>query len=159
MPRSSLTDRMGGTPVLKQSLDDFFEKVKKDATIGPFFKGTKTNTIKNHVVKFLRFFLSDGRITTEIIDVMLEKHMALFEDRGLNEDHFDVFVTLMKESFKNVGGVNDELLIELEDTLTPLRQIFALGSQEYGGSIKSETTNKSAKRKGLRKLLGGLVSK
>ena len=162
MPQSSLADRMGGTPVLKKSLDDFYDKVMKEPTIGPFFKGVKPGSIKNHVLKFLRFFLADGRMTAEVTDVMLEKHMELFEDRGLSETHFDIFVGMLKDSFKEKGGVQDEHITELEEMLLPLRQIFVLGAQEYGGSIKSDadiSAAKAAKRKGLRKLLAGLTPK
>jgi truncated hemoglobin YjbI len=158
MPKESpLIDRLGGTPVLKRTLDVHYERVLRDSLLAPFFKGTKMSSLRLHQLKFLRYFLSDGRMTVDVTDVMLEKHMSMFEERDLSAVHFDRFVTLFVDSLKACGVRSQGLLDETHEIMAPLRQIFVIGAQEYGGSVKSQEdaeTSKEHKRKGLRRLLG-----
>ena len=65
----------------------------------------------------------------DYLNMVRVKHERLFE-RGLNEAHFDRFVSYLVDALRSLG-VQRDLVNEAAEMLAPLRHVFAEGNRAY----------------------------
>jgi hemoglobin len=92
-----------------------------------------------HQLKFFQIAFTAIPEELDVARVILDKHMALFQD-GLNEQHFDCvaghFIATLQKF--NVGP---DLIEEAVGVIAPLRGIFLQASKDYGPPEAAELSD------------------
>jgi truncated hemoglobin YjbI len=91
-----------------------------------------------HQLKFFKLAFTEIPPDFDVVAMILEKHLKLFED-GLNETHFDIvaghFVAVLQHF-----GVSQPLIDEAAGVIIPLRPVFEQGGKKYG-PLPSDTSD------------------
>lgn len=86
-----------------------------------------------HQLKFFKIALTDIPKDLDVPALIMEKHLRLFKEKGLNETHFDIVATHLVETLQSLG-VAQGLIDEVVTVVGPLRGVFEVGALKYGGS-------------------------
>ncbi|GAX24690.1 hypothetical protein FisN_4Hu248 [Fistulifera solaris] len=138
-PSESLYDRLGGVEAVRAVVNDFYERLIADDKLSIFFDGVKVPALKIHQLEFLKIAFTDIPEDLDVVALMIEKHKALFRDKGLNGEHFDLVAGHLVGTCKDLG-VADELIDEAVAIVVPLRIAFEQGAEMYGGTRTEEET-------------------
>ena len=134
----SLYERLGGVEAVRAVVNDFYERLVADEKLSKFFDDVKVSALKIHQLEFLKIAFTDIPEDLDVIALMIEKHAALFREKGLNAEHFDLVAGHLVGTCKDMG-VADELIDEAVAIVVPLRVAFEQGAEMYGGTIQEET--------------------
>ncbi len=94
-----LYERLGGEAAVEAAVVLFYDKIRNDAQLAPFFRGYDLHDqILRHVAFMTRAF--GGRVTHKVN--LTTVHEGLVE-RGLDDGHVDVFIRLVGEVLADLG--------------------------------------------------------
>jgi hemoglobin len=95
-----LYDLIGGSQTVRAATEAFYRRVFTDETLSPFFKTTDMEQLCSRQSMFISMLLG-GRV----VYTGKEMHAAHAHARelGLNDGHFDRFLSHFREALKEVG--------------------------------------------------------
>ena len=99
-----LFDLVGGNHRVCAAIESFYDKVLADDRLRPFFKRTDMAHLRARQSMFISMLLG-GQVVYTGKDIH-EAH-ARARNHGLNDTHFDLFLTHFREALEEVG-VNAE---------------------------------------------------
>ncbi len=106
-----LYELIGGRSTIEAATEVFYDKVLHDETLRPFFKQVDMAHLRSRQVMFVSMLLG-GRVYTgkDIHDA----HTRPREEFGLNEAHFELFLSYFRAALEEVGvkPENAEKIIE-----------------------------------------------
>src|SRR5215467_13541710 len=99
-----LFDLVGGNHTVSAAVESFYDKVLADDSLRPFFKRTDMAHLRARQSMFISMLLGG-----QVVYTGKEIHEAHTRARshGLNDRHFDLFLTHFREALEEVG-VNAE---------------------------------------------------
>jgi len=133
--RAPLFDRLGGVPAVRATITDFYDRIMADERLAYFFDGANMPNLKMHQLRFFKLALTEIPKDFDVPALILEKHLRLFQDKGLCEDHFDIVAGHLVDSLQSLG-VPQDLVDETVAIVGPLRAVFVEGAQKHGSSKK-----------------------
>lgn len=95
-----LYDLIGGRETVWAATESFYTKVFADDALRPFFKSTDIAQLRARQSMFLSMLLG-GRIVYTGKDIHDAHRNA--REQGLNDGHFDRFITHFREALSEVG--------------------------------------------------------
>ena len=95
-----LYDLIGGREAVYAATESFYTKVFADDTLRPFFKSTDMTQLRARQSMFLSM-LFGGKIVYTGKDIHYAHRHA--REQGLNDGHFDRFITHFGEALREVG--------------------------------------------------------
>jgi len=76
-------------------------------------------------------------------DLILEKHQRLFEQRGLNERHYDIVLEHFEGTLKDLG-VDQQVVAEARAVVAGLRAVFKQGADDAAARKRVEQSRRRA---------------
>ena len=116
---NSLFLRIGGDQTLLAAVDKFYSKVLQSEMVSHFFSNLDVNKQKKMMFNFLAYSFHspyhayDGRN-------MSDAHKNLVVNKGLNDNHFDEMVKLMKESLQEMN-ISEHLIDQAIEQVEGIR--------------------------------------
>jgi hemoglobin len=105
-------------------VDIFYEKVTSDEKLKLFFEGVSMARLKVHQFNFLRFVFTEIPKDMDVHHYLANKHKRLFNEKGLNETHFDLVIGHLVATLQQMS-VSEPLIAEVAGIVGPLRSVFA----------------------------------
>ena len=109
---------------LMATLDIFYDRLVNDERMAPFFQGISITRLKVHQKKFLTMAFTEIPTDMDVAAYMVDKHARLFQEQGLNGQHFDVVAGHLVASLQQLD-VPKHLIDEVVEIVGPLRVIFS----------------------------------
>jgi len=120
----SIYEKIGGKEVVKNILEDFFEKkILKDTLLAPFFVKLETSKMKNHLGQFLAAVLGGALKPSDLKDKISVAHKGL----GLQDIHWRTFVKYLIQTLRKFG-LSGQDVKEVYYKLKPFRSIVVWSS-------------------------------
>jgi hemoglobin len=101
-----LYDLIGGRQIVWAATESFYRKVFADDTLRPFFKSTDMAQLSARQSMFISMLLG-GRVVYRGKDIRVAHAHA--REQGLNDGHFDRFLSHFREALKEVGVEADKV--------------------------------------------------
>jgi hemoglobin len=95
-----LYDLIGGNRTVWAATESFYRRVLADDTLRPFFKSTDMAELRARQSMFVSMLLG-GRVVYTGKDIHAAHTHA--REQGLNDGHFDKFLTHFREALNEVG--------------------------------------------------------
>jgi hemoglobin len=95
----NLYELVGGQKVIEAATERFYHRILADDTLRPFFAEADIAHIRSRQVMFINMLLGGGVYTGK--DVHLAHAQA--RDSGLNQAHFDLFLSHFRGALEEVG--------------------------------------------------------
>jgi hemoglobin len=95
-----LYDLIGGSQTVRAATEVFYRRVFADDTLSPFFKTTDMEQLCSRQSMFISMLLG-GRVVYTGKDIHAAHTHA--RELGLNDGHFDRFLSHFREALKEVG--------------------------------------------------------
>ena len=95
-----LYDLIGGKQTVWAATESFYRRVFEDDTLRPFFRRTDMAHLRARQSMFISMLLG-GRVVYTGNDIHAAH--ALVREHGLNDGHFDRFLTHFREALREVG--------------------------------------------------------
>ena len=94
-----LYDLIGGRSTIQAATELFYDRILQDDNLRRFFEGVDMAQLRSRQVMFISMLLG-GRVYTgkDIHDAH-----SRFRDQGLNDAHFDLFLTHFRAALEEVG--------------------------------------------------------
>lgn len=114
----TLFHRVGGEAAVEAAVNRFYDKFLQQESIKDFFENVSIREQKN---KFRLFFtqILGGPYTTS--DIEIRRVHAPLVERGLNDDHYDLFLKLMEQTLRELE-IPEELIEEFIDLTESFRK-------------------------------------
>jgi len=125
----TLYDRLGGADAVRAAVDEFYQRNLATPELVPLFDETKLAILKVHQVKFMTLAFTGVPENLDVGALIFEKHKALFQEKGLNADHFDLVATNFVATLQHLG-VEQPLIDEAVGVIAPLRSVFETGAEK-----------------------------
>jgi hemoglobin len=109
---------------LRAAVDIFYEKLTGDEQLKKFFEDISVARLKVHQFNFLRFAFTEIPKDMDVYQYMIDKHKRLFNEKGLNETHFDLVAGHLVATLQQLN-VPEPLIAEVVGIVGPLRSAFA----------------------------------
>ncbi|GKY99834.1 hypothetical protein MPSEU_000937200 [Mayamaea pseudoterrestris] len=126
--KRTLLDRLGGVPALRAAVSEFYKRLLADPALTIMFEGVRMPLLRTHQLAFMRTAFTEIPEDFDVFNHIVQKHMRLFYDKGLNETHFDLVATHFVQTLQHLG-ISVELVTEVVDIVVPLRAAFAHGAE------------------------------
>ncbi|GKY99836.1 hypothetical protein MPSEU_000937400 [Mayamaea pseudoterrestris] len=123
----TLFDRLGGVVALRAAVEEFYKRLLDDPKLYIMFEDVKMPLLKYHQLAFMKIAFSKIPDDLDVAELILQKHMRLFLNKGLNETHFDIVAQHFVETLHHLGIGND-LVNEAAGIIVPLRPVFQKGA-------------------------------
>lgn len=136
---NTLYDRLGGDDAVKAVVEDFYNRLLQDDRLARFFEGQRVERLRAHQLRFLKMAFTEIPKDVDVAELILKKHLHLFEEHGLNETHFDLVASHLVDALKG-KKVDDVLISEAAGIVLSLRGVFEEGARKYGGGIGRSKT-------------------
>jgi hemoglobin len=101
-----LYDLIGGKRTVWAATEAFYRRVFADDTLRPFFKSTDMAQLRSRQSMFISMLLG-GRVVYTGKDIHAAHAYA--REQGLNDGHFDRFLTHFREALNEVGVQADKV--------------------------------------------------
>jgi hemoglobin len=101
-----LYDLIGGRQTVWAATESFYRRVFADDTLSPFFKTTDMAQLCSRQSMFISMLLG-GRVVYTGNDIRAAH--ALAREQGLNDGHFDRFLSHFREALDEVGVEADKV--------------------------------------------------
>jgi len=101
-----LYDLIGGNRTVWAATESFYRRVLADETLRPFFKSTDMAQLCSRQSMFISMLLG-GRIVYTGKDIHAAHAQA--REQGLNDGHFDRFLSHFREALNEVGVEADKV--------------------------------------------------
>mmetsp|Transcript_38874 Transcript_38874/g.57199 ORF Transcript_38874/g.57199 Transcript_38874/m.57199 type:complete len:318 (+) Transcript_38874:27-980(+) len=137
--------RIGGPPAVKAAVADFYKRLLDDEALFHFFEGIDVGTLKKHQYKFFEIALSKIPEDLDVAGLMLAKHQMLFDEKGLNETHFDMVAGHLVGALAGLD-VPKDLIDEVVGVVGPLRPVFEKGAELALAKKSKEVTPTDEKK-------------
>jgi hemoglobin len=124
--RDELVQKLGGEVVLREAVDDFYKRLVSHPTLQPFFEKAHLDILKWHQFNILSFAFVHKPEHFDAEKMLLPRHKFLFE-MGLNEEHFDVVMSLFDETMNELK-VDPAVAAEGKTCIESVRAIFVKGA-------------------------------
>lgn len=124
---NSLLERLGGVGTMRRVIDEFYDNMVGDRKLQPLLEGSKISALKVHQMRFFRIAFSGIPSEIDVIEMLKEKHQFLFENKGMDETHFDIVIGHLVTSLRKIQ-VADALVDECLSIVSPLRVAFEEGA-------------------------------
>jgi len=102
----ALYDLIGGKKTIWAATDAFYRRVLSDDTIRPFFETTDVPQLRARQSMFISMLLG-GEVVYTGKDISAAHTHA--REQGLNDGHFDRFLSHFREALKEVGVEPDKV--------------------------------------------------
>jgi hemoglobin len=102
----ALYDLIGGKKTIWAATDAFYRRVLADDTIRPFFETSDMPQLRARQSMFISMLLG-GKVVYTGKDIAAAHAHA--RERGLNDGHFDRFLSHFREALKEVGVEPDKV--------------------------------------------------
>ena len=99
-------DLIGGRQTVWAATESFYRRVFADDTLSPFFKTTDMSQLCSRQSMFISMLLG-GRVVYTGKDIHAAH--ALAREQGLNDGHFDRFLSHFREALHEVGVEADKV--------------------------------------------------
>lgn len=126
-PQQTILDRLGGVPALRAAVEEFYHRLLADPALAPMFEDVKMPLLRTHQLAFMKTAFTKIPDNFDVSNHILQKHMRLFFDKGLNATHFDMVATHFVQTLQHLG-ISTELVNEIVGVVGPLRAAFAHGA-------------------------------
>ncbi len=137
---ATLLDQLGGATVLETAVDIFYGKVIADDKLRPFFEGADLDHLRDMLRSFLTSMMG-GDAAYGGRD--LQSAHAGLAKRGLNDVHFDRFMTCLRQSLQEIGA-NEDIMIEILTIVESTRaDVLGLGQSVEGEVAKPRAAPKA----------------
>jgi hemoglobin len=127
-PKRTLLDRLGGVPALRAAVAEFYNRLLADPALAIMFVDVPMPLLRTHQFMFLKTAFTSIPDNFDVYNHILQKHMRLFFDKGLDETHFDLVATHFVQTLQHLG-ISAELVNEVVGIVVPLRGAFAEGAE------------------------------
>ena len=101
-----LYDLIGGSQTVQAATEAFYRRVFADDTLSPFFKTTDLAQLCSRQSMFISMLLG-GRVVYTGKDIHVTHAHA--REQGLNDGHFDRFLSHFREALSEVGVEADKI--------------------------------------------------
>ena len=101
-----LYDLIGGSQTVTAATEAFYRRVFADDTLSPFFKTTNLAQLSSRQSMFISMLLG-GRVVYTGKDIHAAHAQA--RQQGLNDGHFDRFLSHFREALHEVGVEADKV--------------------------------------------------
>lgn len=135
--KPTLFDRLGGTEACRAVVNEFYQRLLDDETLAKFFDDITVPALKIHQLEFLKIAFTGIPEDMDVSAFMLEKHHRLFQDKGLNADHFDSVAGHLVATLQHLK-VPADLMDEAAGVVLPLRPVFEKGAALYNPAAREE---------------------
>jgi hemoglobin len=141
--KATLFDRLGGTPAVQAAVKEFYDRMLADSKLAYFFSDSSMVHLKLHQMQFMKVAFTCIPEDFDVVAYLLDKHAALFRDKGLNETHFDLVAGHFVDTLVYLG-IHTSLIEEAVGVIGPLRVVFEQGAKQAAES--GSTTDKLVAR-------------
>lgn len=124
----TLLSRIGGSQVLHNIVELFYDLVLADENLMAFFEGVSMEILSLHQKRFLSMAFTRVPKGTYLETIIKGHHKNLFA-KGLNETHFDRVVQHLAAAMQ-AYDLSDSQILEAVAILAPLRKVFREGAEE-----------------------------
>jgi hemoglobin len=100
-----LYDQIGGSQMVRAATESFYKRVYADNALRPFFKTTDMEQLAARQSMFISMLLG-GRVVYTGKDIHAAHEHA--RDQGLNDGHFDRFLTHFRDALNEAGVEADK---------------------------------------------------
>ena len=128
VPKRSLLDRLGGIPALRAAVSEFYKRLLADPALAPMFDEVAMPLLRTHQLVFMRTAFTEIPDNFDVSSVIVQKHLRLFYDKGLDASHFDLVAAHFVQTLQHLG-ISPTLVDEVVSIVGPLREAFAHGAQ------------------------------
>jgi len=111
----TLYHRIGGAEALNKVVEILYKKLMSENKIAVWFAGVDVEKIKEKQKTLLAYAFGEGSVTYTGSDLELA-HSRLVQ-KGLSDEHYDIFVKLIKETLNEAGcdaSLSDEAMEVIE---------------------------------------------
>lgn len=105
----TLFEKIGGAGAVNAAVDKFYEKVPADDRVKSFFEGVDMERQAGYQKRFLT--VAFGGAPRYPGKTLRSVHKRLVEEKGLNDEHFDVVLGHLGATLKELG-VSQDLIEE-----------------------------------------------
>jgi truncated hemoglobin YjbI len=130
---NKLFSRVGSIIKVRETIDELSIRLSTDKNLQFLFDDVSSGIVKLHSIKLLNIALSGFPEDMDLPDYMIKTHKRLFQEKGLSEVHFDLFLKHLIQVFNSVGWPT-ELIDEAVHNIVPLRDAFSQGAGLYGSN-------------------------
>lgn len=136
----SLFDRLGGFAAVSAVVEDFYRRILEDKRLAHFFYHANMTNLMTHQIRFLKFAFTtpehrhrDDQYQRyiDVPSMLLEKHLDMFINHGLNEKHFDMVAIHLVDTFRSFD-IDEVVIQESLHMIAPLRSVFSRGARAFG---------------------------
>ena len=131
-PERTLLDRLGGVPALRAAVGEFYRRLLADPILAPMFEEVRMPLLRTHQIAFMRIAFTKIPENFDVSSLIVQKHLRLFYDKGLNATHFDIVATHFVQTLQQLG-ISSDLIDEVVSIVGPLRAAFEHGAQINAG--------------------------
>lgn len=129
--KETLFERLGGVDAVRATIEEFYRRIMADERLSHFFAGAHMANLKMHQVGFFKAAFTSIPKDMDVAQMLLDKHMRLFQLKGLKAMHFDMVAGHLIATLKHLG-ISQELINEAVTIVAPLRSVFDKGAKLYG---------------------------
>jgi hemoglobin len=126
---STLLERLGGERAVNAAVDVFYRRLTEDEKTAYFFEGSDLEKLKGHQRNFMRMAFTKIPDGMDLTGKLIEWHGRLFQDYGLNGDHFDLIAGHFVGALQELN-VPEEQVAEATSVVLPLRKAFEMGAEQ-----------------------------
>jgi hemoglobin len=124
--KDEMVQKLGGEDVLRQAVDDFYNRLVSHPDLQPFFAEANLDILKWHQFNILSFAFVHKPEHFDAERMLMPRHKFLFE-MGLNEDHFDIVMNLLEETLKELR-VDAQVIADAKASVLSVRPMFVKGA-------------------------------
>jgi hemoglobin len=135
--RATLFTKLGGMEAVKAVVAEMYTRLLADDLTAPFFENTNMAHLKQHQVGFMKIAFTQIPEGLDVPALLIEKHLRLFQEKGLNATHFDRVATHFVGACDHLG-VDQELIAEAAEVVGSLRPVFEQGAIDFGSKKAAE---------------------
>jgi hemoglobin len=129
--QGTLYDRLGGAAAVEACVNGFYDRILGDPNLKDFFVGTSVQRLKTHQKTFFKVVFTSIPDDMDVPRLILTKHERLFQEKGLDETHFDLVAGHLVATLASLG-IDQALIDEAVGIVATLRPVFEQGAKMYG---------------------------
>jgi hemoglobin len=108
-----------------------YDRILGDPNLKDFFVGTSVQRLKTHQKTFFKVVFTSIPDDMDVPRLILTKHERLFQEKGLDETHFDLVAGHLVATLASLG-IDQALIDEAVGIVATLRPVFEQGAKMYG---------------------------
>jgi hemoglobin len=125
--KPELVKKIGGSDVLKQAVNNFYDRLTVDPDISKFFHGADIQVLRWHQFNIMSIAFHDIPEGFDLRGLVLRRHERLF-DEGLDAKTYDIVLEHFCQTLRDLK-VSEETITEALAVVQPYRVVFEEGAQ------------------------------